>query len=66
MIDALTDDYVFWYHGKMGEIEPFSRTNIHLCFDEEEIQVNSVEKAMTTPFIEGKTLEEVAEELYIE
>ena len=50
----------------MGEIEPFSRTNIHLCFDEEEIQVNSVEKAMTTPFIEGKTLEEVAEELYIE
>ncbi len=66
-IDSLTHDISFVYRGKMGGIVPLSRNSIFLYFGgETRIQANSVEAAMTIPFVDGKTLDEVAEELYVE
>ena len=62
-IDSLTQDIDFEYHGILGSICPFNREKISLCFDGEEVTVNSVDAAMTTPFIEGRSLAEICEEL---
>ena len=63
LIDSLTQDIDFEYRGKQGSICPFSRTDISLAYDGEELTVDSVEAAMTAPFIEGRSLTEVCEEL---
>ncbi len=67
LIDGLTQDIYISYKGKHGVIVPLSRSNIRLCFDGgRSIQVDSVATAMKTPFIEGKSIVEVANEIEIE
>lgn len=59
----------FEYGGKDGNIDPyFSEENgrsFLLYFDGNEQTVYSVEEVMTTPFINGKCLNDVAKELVI-
>ncbi|WP_204889969.1 hypothetical protein [Pseudoflavonifractor phocaeensis] len=62
-IDSLAQDIDFEYHGKSGSICPFSRSDISLCYNGEEVTVHSVEAAMREPFLDGHSLEELAEEL---
>ena len=64
-IDSLYQDIDFMYKGKCGSICPFSRNDISLCYDGKEITVDSVDKAMQTPFISGFSLSEICEELDI-
>lgn len=64
-IDSLTDDIEFQYQGKWGAICPFNRQNISLCYDGQEVTVNSVDAAMKKPFVAGRSLEEISEELQI-
>lgn len=63
LIDSLTQDIDFEYLGKQGSICPFSRTDISLVYDGEEMTVDSVDAAMVTPFIGGRNLSEICEEL---
>lgn len=62
-IDSLTQDIDFEYRGTLGSICPFNREKISLCFDGEEVTVDSVDAAMAAPFIEGHSLTEICEEL---
>lgn len=64
-IDSLTDDIEFEYNGIWGSICPFSRKCISLCYDENEVTVNSVDAAMKEPFVNGHSLEEISEKLKI-
>ena len=64
-IDSLTQDIDFVYDGVPGSICPFSRDYISLCYGENEMTVASVEEAMSTPFIRGKSLNEVCDELIV-
>lgn len=64
-IDSLTQDIDFKYRGKMGSICPFSRTDISLAYDGQEVTVNSVDAAMSEPFINGHSLVELCEELIL-
>ena len=64
-IDSLTQDIEFEYCGKPGSICPFSHQNISLCYDGEEVTVSSIDAAMNEPFIQGKSLADVCEELDI-
>lgn len=67
LIDGLTQDIYVSYKGKNGVIVPLSRSNIWLSFDKAKaIQVHSVASAIKTPFIEGKSIEEVVDEIEIE
>ena len=65
LIDGLTQDIDFEYRGKRGAICPFSRADISLCYDGTEISVDSIDKAMNTPFVLGQTLADVCTELEI-
>ena len=62
-IDSLAQDIDFEYHGILGSICPFNRGNISLCYGGREVTVDSVDAAMAEPFIEGRSLAEVCEEL---
>lgn len=64
-IDSLTQDIDFEYRGKVGSICPFSRTDISLSYDDQEVTVSSVDAAMSEPFIEGHSLAELCEELIL-
>lgn len=65
-INSLTQDITFQYKGKTGSICPFSPTDISLSYDGEEISVDSVDKAMKIPFINGKSLEGLCQQLFFE
>lgn len=64
-IDSLTQDIDFSYNGKNGSICPISRTNISLCYNGDTVDVQSVEAAMSTPFIDGKSLNDLCDKLDI-
>lgn len=64
-IDSLSQDIDFVYDGVVGSICPFSRNNISLCYGLYEITVESVDEAMSTPFIRGKSLNDVCGELVV-
>ena len=64
-IDSLVQDIDFTYDGVYGSICPFSRSNISLCFGQYEVTVRSVDEAMSIPFIQGKSLNEICESLTI-
>ena len=65
LIDSLTQDIDFSYNGKLGSICPFSRTDICLCYDGDTVDVQSVNAAMSTPFIDGHALNDLCDKLDI-
>ena len=64
----------FEYHGRYGNIDhyylPETKTHEYLLYFEDEskteILVDSLDKAMTTPFLDGKSLAEAAEQIEFE
>ena len=64
-INSITQDIDFSYNGKNGSICPISRTNISLCYDGNTVDVQSVDAAMSTPFIDGKSLSDLCDKLDI-
>ena len=59
-IDELTSQLYFSFHEIEGVIDPISREEIYLQFgNNDTIIVNSVEKAIKEPFVEGKSLEDI-------
>ncbi len=62
-IDSLTDDIEFHYKGLFGSICPFNRQDIALCYNGDALTVHSVDEAMSTPFIDGKSLNEISTEI---
>lgn len=58
-------DVEFSYNGVDGSVCPISENEIGIMYDEQEDTVRSVDELMSTPFIDGKTLNEVCEELDI-
>ncbi len=65
LIDSLTQDIDFSYNGKNGSICPISRTDISLCYDGDAVDVQSVDAAMSTPFIDGHVLNDLCDKLDI-
>ena len=62
--------FEFEYDGKYGNIDTYyipeeARDEYLLYFDGKEITVNSLDEVMNTPFIEGRTIEELAEKLIV-
>lgn len=65
VIASLAQDIDFEYRGKRGSICPFSHSDISLSYDGKEITIESVDAAMSVPFVDGKSLTEVCEELIV-
>lgn len=64
-IDSLSQDIDFSYNGKSGSICPINRTDISLCYDGNTVDVQSVDDAMGIPFIDGKSLNDLSDQLII-
>ena len=64
-LNALEGDIEFLYHGIHGAICPFSLTDISLSFGNKEQTYDSIEDAMGDAFFEGKSLNDISEELEI-
>lgn len=64
-INSLTDDIVFCYKGVVGSICPFSRNDISLCYGDHEISVKSIDEAMTTPFVNGRSISDICDDIEI-
>ena len=62
-IDSLSQDIEFEYNGKNGSICPFSREDISLEYGDESVSVSSLDDAMSFPFIDGFSLDEVCEKV---
>lgn len=66
-IDECTSHIYFSFQGIDGVIDPISRKEIYLQFgNEHTVIAHSVEEALTTAFINGKTIAEVADKLVID
>ncbi len=59
LIDGLTQDIDFEYGTDEVVILPTSRNKIVVCYGETEIEVHSIDEVFTTPFINGKSLDEI-------
>lgn len=63
LIDRMLVDIVFEYQGVWGSICPFSRQNISVSYGDFEQSFDSLDAAMNTPILNGRTLGECAEQL---
>ncbi len=66
-IESIATENYFGYKGKHGCVEPISSQQFFLVYDGETTEVHSIDDIMNTPFIDGKSLNEVFDELdYVE
>ena len=61
----MTQDIDFYYNGVHGSICPFAADDIALCYGGYNVDVKTVDDALTVPLIDGKSLSEMAELLDI-
>ena len=69
-IGEMSTLFGFEYNGKEGNVDPCYFPNTHmqeflLFYDGNEQTVYSLDDVMCTPFIDGKTLSEVSEEIEV-
>lgn len=69
-IEACVTLFGFEYHGIEGNVDPYysherKRQEYLLYFDGDEQTVYDIEDVMNTPFIAGKALSEIADEIEI-
>lgn len=62
-IEDMLLDYEFSYKGVDGSICPFDRDNIAYKYGDTEGVAYSVDELMSTPFIGGKTLNEICDKV---
>lgn len=64
-INEIVTCFEFEYKGKRGGVDPFSKNNFDIFYGDELETVDSIDKVMETPFIDGKRIEDILDELYI-
>lgn len=62
--------FEFEYKGKEGNIDPYyipelKKTKYLLFFDGSETTVDTIDEVMTTPFIDGKNINEICNEIVV-
>ena len=65
-INALSQDIDFVYLGIRGSICPFTRTDISVAYGDEERRFQSIDAVLEEPFIEGKPLKDICEDITFE
>lgn len=64
-VDVNLRDIEFEYNGVSGAICPFSREDIAVKYGDSEHTFDSVDALMNEPFIDGKPLKDICEQLDI-
>lgn len=58
-LTSLTSHILFEYKGKSCGIDPLSRTKFNMWFGSNAMAANSINEVMTVKFFDGKSLEEI-------
>lgn len=58
-LSALTSHVTFEYNGLNCGIDPLSKAQFEMWYGDKSITANSIEAVMTTKFFDGKSLEEI-------
>ena len=58
-------DYEFSYKGRRGSVCPNTIAGLTAGYDGSEIQFNSFDELMDAPFLAGKSMNEVAEDIVL-
>lgn len=58
-IDSLCTHVLFEYNGKNCGVDPFSHEEYDMWYGDKEITVTSIEEVMETPLFDGKSLNEI-------
>lgn len=64
-INELCTLFGFEYNGKIGNVDPYSRNRFLLFYDGVDQVVTDIDSVMSTPFIDGKSLNEVYDKITI-
>lgn len=62
-IESLVSEIEFTYNGKDGCVDPLNRKSYYLIYDGESIEVHSIEEVMNTPYFDGKSLDEIFDDI---
>lgn len=62
-IQSIASMLYFKYKGKDGHIDPYARNRILLWYNGKEQVVTSVDDAMNTPFIDGKSITQAFQDI---
>lgn len=62
-LDEMASHITFEYNGKACGVDPLSRTHYEMWYGDMGMVAKSLDEVMTTPFYDGKSLEEIAEEI---
>lgn len=65
-IDGLTQDISFEYLGIGGSICPFNRQDIAVAYGDDTMDCTSIDEVMNTPFIAGKPLQDICQDIEFE
>ena len=64
-LNEIVTCFEFEYKGKSGGVDPFNKHQFDIFYGDELETVDSIDKVMETPFIDGKRIEDVLNELEI-
>ena len=64
-ISEIVSHFTFEYKGKNAGVDPFSKDDFDMWFDDELINVKSIDEVMNDKFFDGKSLTEIADEIKI-
>lgn len=53
------------YNGVEFDIDPFNQQLFHICYNGNEWEAHSIEEVMNNPFISGRCLNDIAEEIEV-
>lgn len=59
----LTSHITFEYNGQSCGIDPLSKHEFNMWYGSDEMTVNSIDKVMNANFFDGKSLEEIWDEI---
>lgn len=65
-LNEMVSHITFEYKGKPCGVDPLSQTHYEIWYGDVDMVATSLDEVMTTPFFDGKSLSEIAEEIEID
>lgn len=64
-IGEIASHFTFEYKGKNAGVDPFSKNKFDMWFGDYDKTATSIDEVMNDKFFDGKSLSEIADEIYI-
>ena len=61
--NSMCSHVLFDYHGKECGVDPFNEKHFDMWCGKDYMEAHSIDEVMNSPFFEGKTLEDIIDQL---